>query len=150
MNKLKEDSEMYRLWLLTGYAKIEDVIKWADEIIEKLDSPPHEIIEVSLASGIPDIISKLQEVKGEFDFNKVFKRFLGMLYQHLSANSSDAKHIAHWLYNFMFECKHELPSEIEEYIYYFDDGFDLAVLGYYENLEDLTKEFKEFLFKHSM
>jgi len=68
IDRIKEDAELYRIGLESGDVNPNDVIKWAEKLIEKNDIPPDEIIEISLSSGINEIISKLNHVKGEYDF----------------------------------------------------------------------------------
>lgn len=145
---IKEEAELYRLLLITGFAKCEEVVAWADKIIETTENPPDQVIEISITTKINDIISMLGQIKGDYDFNAIFKKFLGTLFERLSLDSAVAAKLAHKLYVFMFECEHELPPEIEKMIYYFDDGFDLAVQGVYGNVNDLTSEFKAFLCKY--
>ncbi|MFC0237102.1 hypothetical protein [Fictibacillus phosphorivorans] len=44
--EIKVQSEIYRLGLFIGFLEVKNVIEWADQLIEKLDQPPYEILEI--------------------------------------------------------------------------------------------------------
>ncbi|MFF2878451.1 hypothetical protein ACFVR2_19230 [Gottfriedia sp. NPDC057991] len=66
---LKLNAEVNRLGLTIGLLTIEDVINWADNVIEHHDFPPYEIIELSLSSkeSLEKVILKLMMFQGEVD-----------------------------------------------------------------------------------
>jgi hypothetical protein len=47
---IKLMAEVYRLGISVDFLTVQEMIKWADNIIENLDKPPYEIIEFSLSS----------------------------------------------------------------------------------------------------
>lgn len=142
---IKEDAEFYRLGCITQYISQQQVIAWADRIIAQSDRPSSEIIDVSIASGMNDLIAKLARVQGEYDWNRVLQRFFRLLYDVLCHAPDQAETVAHTLYALMFECQHELSSTIEQAIYYFDDGFDLANQKICGDIQGLTNELLAFL-----
>lgn len=146
---IKEDAEFFRLGLLSGYIKADEVITWADSIIAQDETPVYEILEVSTATGFDDLIVKLSRVAGQYEWDRVLRRFFYVLHTTLSQNHEYATRIAHVLYNAMLEHEQKFLPDIQHSIYYFDDGFDLADSGVYGNRESLTQELLDFLFEQS-
>jgi hypothetical protein len=46
----REEAELYRLGLLCGYFSTPTVVRWAERAIAREDSPPLDLIELSLSS----------------------------------------------------------------------------------------------------
>ena len=147
--KEKEDAEVLRLGLITGCVNLSDVTKWADEIIAKCDDSPMEIIDVAMSKEANDLITKLQKIRGIYDWNRVLRRFFRLLYDSLLEHPEGARTMAHQLYVLMMHCEIELPSDLQTQIHYFDDGFELAVRGIYGDVVDLTRQLNDFLLRNS-
>ena len=69
MTNIKIIAEVLSIGLQIGLFSKTEVIDWADQTIEALDSPSIKIIEVSLSSNdkLVDIVPKLKNVKGTYD-----------------------------------------------------------------------------------
>lgn len=100
MLNLKEQAEVYKLGLLIGYFKIEDVILWADFVIENDENPNLVIIDVSLSGkkGINEVVSQLGNINGKIDINTPVKTILGLLYKDLVNENISVYEIARKLY----------------------------------------------------
>ncbi|QEH38391.1 hypothetical protein OJF2_69920 [Aquisphaera giovannonii] len=81
MRSLGEDAEALRLGLVMGLHQPRDVVAWADGVIEAMESPPIEIIEIALAKDRPaDELSRLlQRVAGPNDMAMAAHRTLHIL-----------------------------------------------------------------------
>ncbi|GGA49537.1 hypothetical protein [Psychrobacillus lasiicapitis] len=68
---IKLSAEVYRIGVSIGLLTIEDIMKWADNVIEQYDTPRYEIIELSLSAKkkLEDITLSLMEISGDFDNN---------------------------------------------------------------------------------
>jgi len=83
MFSIKEQAETYRLGLLIGYFKVEDVIHWSDSTILNEDIPDIGVINVSYAEskGINEVIATLENVKGKIDTDHPTKALLGLIFK---------------------------------------------------------------------
>jgi hypothetical protein len=90
---IKLMAEVYRLGISVDFLTVQEMIKWADNIIENLDTPPYEIIELSLSSNekYDDINLKLMMVNGEFDRNLPPKILLALLNEYLNKTQDISK-----------------------------------------------------------
>lgn len=61
-------AQFFRIGLEAGVCKPDVVRAWALSVIEKMDEPPGEIIEVSWNKPIPQLISDLNSVQGDANF----------------------------------------------------------------------------------
>ena len=100
MLTVKEQSEVYRLGLLIGYFKINEVIHWADSIILIEDYPDVGVVDVSLAGGkgVNEVISQLDNVKGKMNVSIPAKTLLGLLLRKLINHEDTVFEIARKLY----------------------------------------------------
>ncbi|MFC3846683.1 hypothetical protein ACYEXS_35285, partial [Paenibacillus sp. MAH-36] len=80
MNNLRLLAGFYYLALATGYKNKNDIIKWADNCIERYDVP-YNFIELSLSSSkkITDMLSILKSLYGEHDFQHPMYLILGKI-----------------------------------------------------------------------
>lgn len=151
MNKIKEQAEIYRIGLMLGIFKVSDVLAWCDSIIMAKSSPDIAIIETTMAGskGINAVIHALSEVSGEFDKQSVVKQILGVMYYLLNQDRKQAPHIARCLYSMAMY--NDAPGEnAEADMWRFWDAIDLALDGYYGDVEELTDELLKFLEKYSV
>ncbi|WP_416728696.1 hypothetical protein [Fictibacillus sp. JL2B1089] len=97
--EIKVQAEIYRLGLFIGFFKMKHVIEWADQLIEKLDQPPYEILEISLSSNstIASVCSKLTDVKGKYDQALPIQGILSLLHDEL-IQTSDVTQICTYMY----------------------------------------------------
>ncbi|MFJ5763832.1 hypothetical protein ACIP9C_00630 [Lysinibacillus sp. NPDC093210] len=78
---IKVMAEVYRLGITIGFFTIKDVIDWAEDIIEKLEHPLVELINISLSSKAKpiDICSLLHSLYRSPYNDSPFQILLGML-----------------------------------------------------------------------
>ena len=123
----KEQAEILKHLLEGGFIKVKDVISWTDFIITKEPEPDFEIIEISLASKspLPDFLSLIQNIKGEFQHTVVIRKTMKQVLEMIKSNPELGGKVAGWLYSLML--KREITEEefgIDPYI--LEDAFELA------------------------
>ncbi|WP_217270025.1 hypothetical protein [Neobacillus endophyticus] len=138
-------AEVNRLGVSIGLLTIEEVIKWADNLIEHIDTPPYEIIELSLSAKekLEVINLKLMNVKGEFDYDLPPKIILGLLNQYINTTEDMSSVIEK-----MDKLIEYLPVScewIEKEIHYISDGYYLAEQNIYGELKEMLINLKRFL-----
>ncbi|MCU5759315.1 hypothetical protein OCD05_24355, partial [Bacillus cereus] len=91
MANIKITAEVLSIGLQIGIFSKSEVIDWADQTIETLDSPSIEIIEVSLSSNdkLVDIVPKLKNIKGTYDKKLPVKIILGLLWDKFILNEEN-------------------------------------------------------------
>ncbi len=142
---IKLTAEVYRLGISIGIFTVQEVIKWADNIIDTLENPPYEIIDLSLSSklNIEEFMLKLELIKGDVEQGLPPKIILGLFndYLNIQQNINDVITIMDKL------IKH-LPEDcewMEMEIHYLSDGFYLAKNEIDGDLKGMTCEIKQFL-----
>lgn len=148
----KEEAEIFRIGLIIGYFTKNDVINWADRLIETREKVEYEIIEVSLLSNSSkaDIASKLHEIKGTFDENLIINVLLGLLSYSYNSNNFLADEICTFLYHLISnKIDVSISRDIEQKINYLSDGYYLATEGIYGDMTEICKELKEFLDRYT-
>ncbi len=143
--EIKVQAEIYRLGLFIGFFQVKHVIEWADQLIEKLNQPPYEILEISLSSKakLATVCSKLTDVKGECDETRPIQGILGLLNDELS-QTDDVTEICTYMYRLVGHIP-ESCNDIERSIINLTDGWAMAVDGYYGDVEEVRIEIYEFL-----
>ncbi|PGQ04832.1 hypothetical protein COA05_31045, partial [Bacillus thuringiensis] len=101
MTNIKIIAEVLSIGLQIGLFSKTEVIDWADQTIEALDSPSIEIIEVSLSSNdkLVDIVPKLKNVKGTYDKKLPVKIILGLLWDKFILNEENVLKIKPFISN---------------------------------------------------
>ncbi|MGM0807069.1 MAG: hypothetical protein ACQET8_20220 [Bacillota bacterium] len=143
--EIKVQAEIYRLGLFIGFFQVKNVIEWADQLIEKLDQPPYEILEISLSSKstIASVCSKLTDVKGECDEAIPIQGILSLLNDEL-VQTIDVTEICTYMYRLVGHIP-ESFEDLEVSIINVTTSWDLAVDGYYGDVEEVRNEIYEFL-----
>ncbi|MBD7965872.1 hypothetical protein [Fictibacillus norfolkensis] len=143
--EIKVQAEIYRLGLFIGFFQVKNVIEWADQLIEKLDQPPYEILEISLSSNstIASVCSKLTDVKGKYDQALPIQGILSLLNDEL-IQTSDVTQICTYMYRLVGHIP-ESCDDIERSIINLTDRWEMAVDGYYGNEEEARNDINEFL-----
>lgn len=152
MISLKDSAEIYRIGLITGLFEKDDIISWADKLIETRENVEYEIIEVSLlkSASKTDIASKLFEVEGIPSMHHIVNVFLGLCSIGYNSNKYNTDFTCTFLYRLVSN-KIDIPIDfdIAKKIHYLSDGYYLATEGIYGNLEDVCRDLKEFLDKYT-
>ncbi|MGD6962327.1 hypothetical protein ACQCVB_09000 [Fictibacillus phosphorivorans] len=143
--EIKVQAEIYRLGLFIDFFRVKNVIEWADQLIEKLDQPPYEILEISLSSNstIASVCSKLTDVKGEYDEALPIQGILSLLNVEL-IQTSDVTQICTYMYRLVGHIP-ESCDDIERSIINLTDRWEMAVDGYYGDVEEARNDIYEFL-----
>jgi hypothetical protein len=145
IQSLASFAQYFRIGLEVGLCEPEEARDWAISVIDRMDEPPGEIIEVSWRKPLAQLISDLNEVKGEPEMGLVCRWLLGRLRQTLGAtnNSLDlavrqAKGIAR-------------ASGGSDLYYIFDvieDELSLAEAQTYGTVSECRNEFDKALIEH--
>lgn len=80
-------AQYFRIGLEVGISKPEQVREWAISVIDQMEQPPGEIIEVSWRKPLAQLISDLNEVKGEPQIDLVSSWLLGKLSQTMESGN---------------------------------------------------------------
>ncbi|WP_273853541.1 hypothetical protein [Guptibacillus spartinae] len=141
---LKVAAEIHRVGLEVGYFEVKDVIQWTDQLIEELDHPPIELIDVSLAVNQhpAEVRSKLKLVKGHVDATFIVKVILGLINEYLK-ESRDFSNVG-----YMLTMVNEIPledSELASELWWVMEWEILAIKELAGNLEDARKGIEDFL-----
>ncbi|MCA0172908.1 hypothetical protein [Bacillus sp. RAR_GA_16] len=141
---LKLAAEIHRVGLEVGYFEVKDVIQWTDQLIEELDHPPIELIDVSLTVNqhSADVCSKLKLVKGHVDATFIVKVILGLINEYLK-ESRDFSNVG-----YMLTMLNEIPledSELASELWWVLEWEILAIEELAGNLEDARKGIEKFL-----
>ncbi|ENQ3113183.1 hypothetical protein ACEOWI_004528 [Bacillus cereus] len=147
MGNIKIIAEVLSIGLQIGLFSKTEIIDWADQTIETLDSPSIEIIEVSLSSNdkLVDIVPKLKNVKGTYDKKLPVKIILGLLWDKFILNEENVLKIKPFIFNLIHNNCCEGFSYVDEQLYNFNEEINLAADNIYGNLEDISQELKSFL-----
>ncbi|AHZ54630.1 hypothetical protein P9W99_25530 [Bacillus cereus] len=150
MDNMKIIAEVLSIGLQIGLFSKTEIIDWADQTIEALDSPSIEIIEVSLSSNdkLVDIVPKLKNVKGTYDKKLPVKIILGLLWDKFILNEENVLKIKPFISNLIHNNCCEGFSYVDEQLYNFNEDINLAADNIYGNLEDISQDLKSFLFPY--
>ncbi|WP_160680567.1 hypothetical protein [Clostridium sp. C8-1-8] len=152
MLSLKDQAEINRIGLVTGLLTKNDVINWADKIIESEETIDYEIIEVSLLQSYPNesIASKLFEVKGISSDENNINTFLGLCSNAYIKKKFTAYEMCDILYRLVSsQINLHISSHIEQKIHYLSDGYYLASEGTYGDLNEICMDLHLFLNKYA-
>ncbi|MET4560231.1 ribosomal protein L31 [Lysinibacillus parviboronicapiens] len=145
--EIKVIAEVYRLGLAIGYHSVQDVIRWADTIIEQLDKPPYEIIEISLSSKekLVDVCSKLHMFYGGSNNDLPSKIILALLNKYFlsPSNTSDIFSMLSRLNDYVQ--LDERNEWITGHLFYLSDAYYLAEQNIYGSLQEVNNDLKKFL-----
>ncbi|WLR42295.1 hypothetical protein LC087_16465 [Bacillus carboniphilus] len=142
---IKTIAEVYRLGLAAGFYTIQDVIKWADNLIEKVDEPPYEIIEVSLSSREKPyfICAKLKELTAFTEEELPTKILLGLInkYYEETEDMTRIDTVLSILINYIPASCEWIELELHSLL----DEYYLAEQKIYGNSEEVKDRIKNFL-----
>jgi len=138
-------AQYFRIGLERGLCEPEEARDWAISVIDRMDEPPGEIIEVSWRKPLAQLISDLDEVKGEPDMGLVCSWLLGRIAlslestnDHLDGAVRQARGIAHAVRD----------SDLYYIFDAIDDELQLAATGTYGTIAACREEFDEALREH--
>ncbi|GGA48818.1 hypothetical protein [Psychrobacillus lasiicapitis] len=143
---IKLNAEVYRIGVSIGLLTVEDIVKWADAVIDQSDAPPYELIELSLSAKkkIDDITLSLMEIRGDFNDNDLPpKIILGLLNEYLNRPEDIASVIEKMdkLIKYLSDSDEWIVMEI----HFLSDGYYLAEKNIFGDLKEVHTDLKEFL-----
>ena len=150
---IEQAAALKRLEILLGIITKEDVITWADDIIMQIDSPPAQLLEVSVAGNRSEkeLSLLLRELSEGIDVAEmgtgVFRSYCGFLYKSLISNELSPNLIAERLYSLSYETVLKVPDEYAHFCSCINEDFNVFVRGSNrrkEAEEDLLKFLKQF------
>jgi hypothetical protein len=129
-----------------GAVELSELIAWADAIILKLETPPTELFDISLAKSLSQTVSALNELSIGALSNKpeLSKAIFGILHNYLNSENPNYERISKALFDMYME--NLIPdSESGQYMVSYWDELDLAELGYYGDVEEIKSSMRNLL-----
>ena len=126
----EDDVIFYLIALSSGLIDRDEVIKWADQQIQKLDNPPPILYDITLSTkqGKGEIVELLKSLINT-DLEKIsvsiFERIVLLLKKLLDSKSISSDTVAENL-NILGLMSKGLPSEYQDFCLWIDDEFDLV------------------------
>lgn len=124
----KTQTEIFRLGVIHGFLKMEQIIQWADEKIAA-GSDDYDHIRISVAAHSDGLISELNKISGEPDRRLVIHGFFSLLHSYYTSWPHEYERILPLLYRMMYEYRDALTEEEIGDIYLLDDEFEQLLLG---------------------
>ena len=149
MNALAQEAARELFLLNLGVHDTRNVVRWADEQVEKEESPSDTLIELSTMppERIDGFIAGLSRLRDGSDIWAAYRDAMPSIYDYVVKNPEKTELIASTLYLLLAQYFVDtLPSDFQ-FIYRFGDAFDLARQGIYGDLKSVGEEFTDEL-KH--
>lgn len=150
MDYLKVLTGIYYLGIGCGLWTKTEVIDWCDKVIEAIDSPPYEILEVSMMSKskIDDIENKLFPLSELVDVEYSVNLVLSIIFEKLKLEKFSVEQAIRSTCRLLVHSGLYWESKYYD-LYSFDDSYDLAKDGIYFTLTNVEEEFNVGLKKYS-
>lgn len=133
----------YLYGLEVGIVTLQQAKDWAFSVVESTDSPPADVIDVALSSGLPEINEKLSAVAGERDVQLAGKWLLNALSREFSSNPLNVERITKQA---MQVTRSTALGDDEYYVFdHIDDALSLAQSGTYGSVEGCRSELENAL-----
>ncbi|GKX65859.1 hypothetical protein [Inconstantimicrobium mannanitabidum] len=151
MDSLQLVVATYNLGLGCGAFTIEETIKFCDKLIEHLENPPYQIIEISLMSQskVDDVENKLSELNYYSNINtdEIVKVILSIIYKKYINNEIDIVKAIKCTDTLLIHTS--LSYEDEYYdLYGLDDSYYLAESQIYGDLDEVAIQFKSIISRY--
>jgi len=140
----KNQIEIFKIGLASGYIELKDVVNWADKKIIDGDEDPN-LIEISISNNRNELISILHNINGTIDPKVVKIGFFCILNHHYRNNPDEHISIIRSLSLILRDNEESLTNEEINMIHYLDDAYDLAVRGVIGTIDRLKQELSSFL-----
>ena len=137
----------FHVGVATGLLDFERAKVWAFGVIEALDDPPIEIIEVAMSGDHASALQNLGLVPGNADRALAGRWLLGVVLERLKASSFSAMEAARAAMRVVDVSG--LPREIWYDFDCLDDELQLAMNGQYSNCEAVSRDVQEALSRYS-
>lgn len=143
MKSIRALSAYYYVGLIIGYFSKEDVIIWADRMIEGNESFPYELIDVSLSNNksLEDVASKLKKAYGEETIREPLYQLIGELVSEIeTGNISDDEFFSYILSLYRQGSAFSLDEDLSHVLDRLSDGYYLATQGIYGDVNSIRIE----------
>ncbi|MCP4525307.1 MAG: hypothetical protein GY833_05265 [Aestuariibacter sp.] len=144
------EAKYLKLKLVLGLAEQNEVISWADKIIEENKVLPPHIIDLSLSGSkcLGETMVILDRIVDSDRIGEItvptFEKILGDLYRHLESGRISSDKVAELLYDLSIRRDTTLPEEYESFCIWVDDEFALVRQGM-KDREFAESELRKFL-----
>jgi len=145
----KNVAEVFRLAIRRGIVGYSDVLSEVEAIIEQIEDPSADLVEVYNSRGVEDLLYALNDVKGDSSNEMVKIGLMSLLRKRLEDELITAEQVIKSLYQIFIEKELEFTDSEREDILRLDDGYDLANSGIYGDVEEVIMEINEFLLNYS-
>ncbi|WP_078554402.1 protein kinase [Bacillus alkalicellulosilyticus] len=145
MDYLKSLASIYYIGIGCGLCSKEEVIEWADMVIEAVDNPPIELLDISMMSKskIDDVERKLFELCLIQDEENFVKLVLSLILEKIKQEQLPIGKAIRITTRLLVYTGLSWESEYYD-LYSFDDSYDLAIGGVVQNLPaEVEQEFVE-------
>jgi hypothetical protein len=136
-DELRTHAEAFRIGLDVGAASVDDVVRWAQEVVTETEHPHWSLCELATCGHLypPDLRPHLQAVPGVLDPKRGRALVLGMLAQTLSAYPERADQVARALFELASGNEIE-EAELRKLAWWAWDALTLADAGYITQTRD--------------
>lgn len=141
---MKTAAEILRCRLRYGLATEAEVKAWADGLIDAGDKPEAWMIDVSMATGKPELNEALKLVPGEADAREVFSGIVASLRDLLDHQPDLDSRVARTLFDMYVNGDVPVQEPVGEMAGFWDD-IDLARDGVWGDLEAHRGRLRDFL-----
>ena len=137
--------EVFHIGLANGLLDKQEVIRWADNIIQQDDQPVINVIELSLCGhkSVNDVVSLLSEIVGDPRPQISGRVILGLLYNNYKNGKITLEKVARSMSWIIWQG--ELTDEEKSFMYGIDDMYDLAVSGTFGTVESFEMDTLRFI-----
>jgi len=150
LDLVRKLTRIYGLGLCCGLWRKTEVIQWCDKLIEASDSPPYELIEISLMSKakIDDMEGKLFEFSSTVDEEYAIKLTLSVIHEKLKEYELTIEESIKCTARLLVNRGVYRKAEYFE-LYSLDDSYDLAKDGVHFDLSEVIHTYIEMLSMYS-
>jgi hypothetical protein len=141
LDEMATKAAFYRFGIESGIVSENEIRDWAFQIIEEMQEPPYEIIELSTCHGFGKLHDALSMVKGSANVQLAGKMLLCRLHKFVSPSAEEIRFVA---VNAMKICRSTgLPEEIYYCFDAVEDNLFLAQYDKYGTIEECYQELLE-------
>jgi len=147
-NYKSTEADILRCGYDVGYFDKAHIEGWADRQIEACDSPPTELLDLSMIRDTHpiDVMNLLRSI-GSPDSSTSIETQIGFLGLLLAERKISTQLAIRGLFALVHEPG--ITQEQQSQIYYLDDGYDLAIAGTYGTMGHLERELRDFVSPYS-
>lgn len=142
MKKIKLLCAYYYIGIVIGYFNKQEIIQWADSVIEN-EEFPHELIDVSLSANktIEDIASLLKRVYGESRIVEPLYKIIGELVLKYEDGQITDDRFFSYLQSLLLQGNaFEMEEDLSYLLDRLDGGYYLVAKGIYGDVMTLRQE----------